>query len=121
MYKSQAAVGTERVVGCTLKTCTKKGKKAVWVNSFAADDCCSYQRTGYQVEEYIGSQIAEDGCNNITISCARREGRPRIVFQAENTCITPVSEDMFSSVAGTMTDSLHNIMETLAVVANNTG
>ena len=67
------------------------------MNSFAADDCCSYQSTGYQVEEYIGSHIAEDGCNNITISCARREGRPRIVFQVENTCTTPVSEDMFNS------------------------
>ena len=61
MYKSQAAVGTERVVGCTLKTCTKKGEKAWCVNSFAEDHCCSYQRTGYQVEENIGSQIAEDG------------------------------------------------------------
>ena len=91
------------------------------MNSFAADHCCSYQRIEYQVEEYIGSHIAEDGCNNITISCARREGRPRIVFQAENTCITPVSEDMFNSTAGIITDSLHNIMETLAVVAINPG
>ena len=104
-----------------MKTCTKKGKKAVWVDSFAADDCCSYQSTGYQVDEYIGSQIAEDGCNNITISCVRRSGRPRIIFQTEETCMRPVSEDLFNSTAGSLTDSLNNIMEAMAVIANNTG
>ena len=93
----------------------------MWVNSFARDDCCSYQSMGYQVDEYIGSQIAEDGCNNITMKCVRRSGRPRIVFLTEDTCMRPVSEDLFNGTAATLTDSLNNIMEAMAVIANNTG
>ena len=103
-----------------MRTCVKRGKKASWVNSFAANICCSYQTNEYELEEKIASEMAEDGCTNVTLSCTWKNEKPTVTFFTENTCQKPVSEEVFNASSMGIADSFKSIMTTLAVIVNNT-
>ena len=73
------------------------------------------------MDNQIASEVADDGCTNITLTCTRKKGQPTITFSAENTCLQPVSEVVFNASALHTSNKLDSIMDRLAVIENNTG
>ena len=117
----QGAIGSQIVKGCTQRTCVKKGKKAIWVNAFAKHSCCSYQTTGFEVDDVISSELSDDGCTNITLTCTMKNRKPTITFITTNNCPKPVSEELFNATSVILSTNFDSIRDILAVIMNNTG
>ena len=83
------------------------------MDAFAKHSCCSYQTTGFEVDDLITSELAVDGYTNVTLLCTLKNRKPTIIFLTTNNCPKPVSEELSTNF-----DSIRDI---LAVIMNNTG
>jgi hypothetical protein len=91
------------------------------VDAFAKHSCCSYQTTGFEVDDVIASELADDGCTNITLTCTMKNRKPTITFLTTNDCPKPLSEELFNATAASLSTHFDSIKDILVVIMNNTG
>ena len=91
------------------------------MDAFAKHSCCSYQTTGFEVDDVIASELSDDGCTNITLTCTMTNRKPTIIFLTTNDCPKPLSEELFNATAASLSTHFDSIKDILAVIMNNTG
>jgi len=79
-------IGDFLIQGCRRKTCRRKGRKAVWVETFESKKCCNYDQQWYEMGDTIKEMQSTDTCTSATIICANNQGNSQIRIKTENKC-----------------------------------
>jgi len=87
-------IGEVLIQGCRRKTCRRKGKKAVWVETIESTKCCNHDQIWYEMGETIKETQSTDNCTSTTLSCINNEGNSQIRIKTRNRCSQYLETEM---------------------------
>jgi len=114
-------IGEFLIQGCRRKTCRRKGRKAIWVETIESKKCCNYDQQWYEMGETIKEIQSTDNCTSATISCANNKGSSEIRIKTKNQCSQHLETEMrkHANISDRNYEKLEEKMETLLQIFLN--